>query len=424
MPPSSTPDILVVGGGIVGLAIARAARARWPDSSVILLEKEAEVGLHASGRNSGVLHAGFYYTADSLKARFSRDGTRQWTELCLERGLAINRCGKLVVAQGPEELEGLAELKRRGDRNGVLLEEVTEAEAKEIDPAAKTHQRALFSPTTASVDPVEVTRTLAEDAREAGVEMVFGARALGRKGNSLATTIGSFEPGYLINAAGLYADKMAQSYGFGEDLDILPFKGIYLYGDPQEKRPRVHIYPVPKLSRPWLGVHYTIGVQGQVKIGPTAIPAFWREHYRGLENLNVREAVSILAMEAGLFIRNDFEFREIALEVDGTPMESFRTWGKPGIRAQLFHKKERRMLMDFHLEGDEHSLHILNAVSPAFTCALPFAEFVLDEVEARTLGGSPLTGRGSPLTPGGSPPTQDGSPLTGSEPPEGTGAGP
>lgn len=398
MPPKSNPDILVVGGGIVGLAVARTARARWPDASVTVLEKEEDVGLHASGRNSGVLHAGFYYSADSLKARFSREGTRRWTELCLERGLAINRCGKLVVAQGPEELDGLAELKRRGDRNGVTLHEVSQAEAKEIDPAARTFEKALFSPTTASVDPVEITRVLAHDAREAGVEIVLGTRVLGRRGRSVETTGGSFEPGYLVNAAGLYADKLAQAYGFATDLDILPFKGIYLYGDPREKRPRVHIYPVPKLHRPWLGVHFTIGVKGQVKIGPTAIPAFWREHYRGLANLNLAEALSILLTEAGLFLRNDFEFREIAAEemkkylrsvlvrqaarlVDGTPMDSFRTWGTPGIRAQLFHKKERRMLMDFHLEGDERSLHILNAVSPAFTCALPFAEYVLDQVQ-------------------------------------------
>ncbi len=400
MPSSFKPDILIVGGGIVGLAVARAARLRWPDRSVTLLEKEGEVGLHGSGRNSGVLHAGFYYTADSLKARFSRDGTRQWTEMCLERGLAINRCGKLVVAKGREELEGLAELKRRGDRNGVTLEAVTVEEAREIDPAAKTYQRALFSPTTASVDPLELTRTLASDAMDAGVDMLFDVRALGRKGTALHTTAGTFEPGYLINSAGLYADKLAQAYGFGEDYEILPFKGIYLYGDPRVKRPRVHIYPVPKLSRPWLGVHYTIGVRGEVKIGPTATPAFWRENYKGLQNFNLKEALGILGIEAGLFLRNDFEFREIAVEelqkylrsvlakqgallVDGTPMDSFRTWGRPGIRAQLFHKKERKMLMDFVLEGDDRSLHILNAVSPAFTCALPFAEFVLDEVEAR-----------------------------------------
>ncbi len=399
------PDLLVVGGGIIGLAVAREARARWPDAAVTLIEKEEDVGLHASGRNSGVLHAGFYYTADSLKARFSRDGTRRWTEFCLERGLAINRCGKLVVAQSPDELEGLAELKRRGDRNGVLLKEVSREEAEEIDPAARTYDRALFSPTTASVDPAEVTSTLASDARDAGVTIRLGVRALGRRGQGLETTDGIYEPGYTVNAAGLYADKLAHTYGFGRDLDILPFKGIYLYGDPRTLRPRVHIYPVPKLDRPWLGVHFTIGARGQVKIGPTAIPAFWREHYKGLRNLSLFEALSILSTEAGLFLRNDFEFREIAFEeikkylrpvlvrqgarlVNGTPMDSFRTWGKPGIRAQLFDRKERKMLMDFHLEGDQKSLHILNAVSPAFTCALPFAEYVMDEVADR-MGSTP-----------------------------------
>ena len=403
MTTKSNPDFLIVGAGIVGLAVALEAKRRWPEASVTVLEKEDAVALHSSGRNSGVLHAGFYYTADSLKARFSREGTRRWTEFCLDRGLAINQCGKLVVAKGPEELDGLAELKRRGDRNGVDLREVSEEEAREIDPAVKTFQRALFSPTTASVDPTEVVRTLASDAQEAGITILFGARALGRKGRVLETSAGPFEAGYLINAAGLYADRLAQAFGFGEELDILPFKGLYLYGDPQERRPRVHIYPVPDLSQPWLGVHFTMGVGGEVKIGPTAIPAFWREHYKGFENFSLPEAASILSTEASLFLRNDFGFRNIAFDevkkyfrsilvrqgaklVDGVSMESFRRWGKPGIRAQLFHKKERKLLMDFYLEGDERSLHVLNAVSPAFTCAFPFAEFVLDEVEDRRSG--------------------------------------
>jgi L-2-hydroxyglutarate oxidase LhgO len=400
----TNPDFLVVGAGIVGLAIAREAKHRFPDSSVVILEKEEELALHSSGRNSGVLHAGFYYTADSLKARFSRDGTRRWTEYCLERKLPINRCGKLVVAKGPHELDGLSELKRRGDRNGVQLSEVTETEAREIDPVARTFERALFSPTTASVNPSLVVRALAAEAEGRGVEIHHGTRAMGRKGKVLETDRGRYQPGYLINAAGLYADRLARAYGFGEDLDILPFKGLYLYGDPKDLRPRVHIYPVPDLTKPWLGVHFTMGVHGEVKLGPTAIPAFWREHYEGLQNFNLGEATAILATEASLFLRNDFGFRNIALDevkkyarpilvrqgaelVDGMSMDTFRRWGKPGIRAQLFHRKERRMLMDFHLEGDDRSLHVLNAVSPAFTCALPFAEFVMDEVEARVAGG-------------------------------------
>jgi L-2-hydroxyglutarate oxidase LhgO len=400
----SNPDFLVVGAGIVGLAVAREIKIRWPDASVTVLEKEEEVALHSSGRNSGVLHAGFYYTADSLKARFSREGTRRWTEFCLDRGLAINRCGKLVVAKGPHELDGLAELKRRGDRNGVQLQEISAEEAREIDPAAKTHERALFSPTTASVDPSEIVRTLASDAMEAGIEIHFGTRARGRKGKVVLTDRMEYQPGYLINAAGLYADRLARAYGFGQDLDILPFKGLYLYGDPRGVRPRVHIYPVPDLSKPWLGVHFTMGVRGEVKIGPTAIPAFWREHYQGWENFDLREAAAILTTEASLFLRNDFGFRNIALDevkkyarsvlvrqgaelVEGMSMKTFRKWGRPGIRAQLFHRKDRKMLMDFFLEGDNRSFHILNAVSPAFTCALPFAEFVVDEVEVKMNGG-------------------------------------
>ncbi len=400
----TNPDFVVVGAGIVGLAVALEVKRRWPEAGVTVLEKEKEVALHSSGRNSGVLHAGFYYTADSLKARFSREGTRRWTEFCVDRGLPINRCGKLVVAKDTSELDGLAELKRRGDVNGVHLEEVTEEEAVEIDPSAYTCRRALWSPTTASVDPAQVVRLLASDARKAGVSLRFGVQALGRRGTTLRTSDGDLSPGYVINAAGLYADGLAQSYGFGHELDILPFKGLYLYGDPREIRPRVHIYPVPDLSKPWLGVHFTMGVGGEVKIGPTAIPAFWREHYRGFENFDLGEAFSILLTEASLFLRNDFGFRNIALDevkkyarpilvrqgarlVRGTSMESFRRWGKPGIRAQLFHKRERKMLMDFYLEGDEASLHILNAVSPAFTCALPFAEFVVDEVEKRRRGG-------------------------------------
>lgn len=393
-----TPDYLIVGGGIIGLTVALEVRRRFPDAGVVVLEKEGRVGLHASGRNSGVLHAGFYYSEDSLKARFSREGTKRWTELCLERGLPINRCGKLVVAKDASELSGLEELRRRGEKNGVEVQLVDEAEAGEIDPLARTVQSALWSPTTASVDPSRVMEEMAREAIGKGIEITTDTLFLRRKGAAAETSAGVFEPGYLINAAGVYADRIARDFGFAQDLTILPFKGLYLYGDPAEAGLRVHLYPVPDLEKPFLGVHFTLSADGRVKIGPTATPAFWREHYRGLENLRLAEMLPIVGREASLFLRNDFGFRSMALEelkkysrrklarmasrlVRDMPMDSFRRWGKPGIRAQLFHTKERRLEMDFRVEGDDRSFHVLNAISPAFTCALPFAEFVLDEVE-------------------------------------------
>src|SRR6266498_732323 len=157
-------DFLVVGGGILGVTISRELARCFPGRKIAVIEKESEIGTHASGRNSGILHAGFYYSADSLKAKFTKDGNAALTAYCLERGLRINRCGKLVVAQTENDLAGLDELLRRGRVNAVMLDELTAKEAAEIEPRIRTLDRAIFSPTTAAVDPVEVTYSLARDA--------------------------------------------------------------------------------------------------------------------------------------------------------------------------------------------------------------------------------------------------------------------
>ncbi len=392
------PDFLVIGGGIVGVSVALEIRRRFPESSLVLIEKEGALGLHASGRNSGVLHAGFYYSAESLKARFCRDGNRELAAYCRERGLPLNPCGKLVVAQGPSDLAGLDELLRRARANGVPLESLSAEEARRIEPRVKTYERALFSPTTSSVDPRAVMASLAEDLRRAGGRLLLGVRYLGREGAAVRTTAGLMSPGYLINAAGLYADRVARDFGFSQRYRILPFKGVYLYGDPGGEILRAHVYPVPELAYPFLGVHFTVTVAGQVKIGPTAIPAFWREQYGGLGNLSLRECWEILAREVGLFLRNDFGFRTLARRelakysrrhlvelasrlVSGVEPARYRRFGAPGIRAQLLDLTERKLEMDFRLEGDARSLHVLNAVSPAFTCAFPFARYVVDQAE-------------------------------------------
>src|SRR5688572_31572212 len=224
-----TCDFLVIGGGVIGLTIARELRRRQPAASVVLIEKETFCGAHGSGRNSGVLHAGFYYTPDSLKAKFTREGNERLTAYCEEKRIVLNRCGKLVVAKDASDLPSLDELLRRGRANGIALEELTEAEAREIEPRVKTHQRALFSPRTSTVNPQLVVEAMQADAQHEGVTIRLGNAYLERHARGVRASDGLIEAGYVVNAAGLYADRIALDYGFSERYRILPFKGLYLY---------------------------------------------------------------------------------------------------------------------------------------------------------------------------------------------------
>ena len=393
-----TCDFLIIGGGIIGISIARELKRRNPNASILLIEKEKDYGLHASGRNSGVLHAGFYYTADSFKAKFTQTGNQRLTEYCESRNITVNKCGKLVVAKNESELRQLDELMTRAQTNGVSLHSITKKEAKNIEPRVKTFERALFSPTTSSVNPIEVVQAMREDSKKEGLKLISQVCYLKKiDDGTVKTSQGNIEFGYMVNAAGLYADKIAQDFGFSRDYRILPFKGLYLYSNELEGSFRTNIYPVPDLRNPFLGVHFTVTAEQKVKIGPTAIPAFWREHYKGLSNFNFQELLEILFRQAGLFWSSDFDFKTLAIEelqkysqtklvslasvlATGIEHRSFKKWGKPGIRAQLLNIKDKKLEMDFVTEGNNKSLHILNAVSPAFTCALPFADYVCEKI--------------------------------------------
>ena len=397
----NTTDFLLIGGGIIGISIARELKSRYPDSSVCILEKENKCGLHASGRNSGVLHAGFYYTADSFKARFTRKGNQRLTEYCYTKKIKLNKCGKLVVAQNESELPWLDELMNRASKNSVPLESVTEEEGRAIEPRVKIYQKALFSPTTSSVNPKELVESLLSDAIREGVQIKSNSRYLGRAGKrSIQTSDGAYEAKYLINVAGLYADKIGRDFGFSRDHRILPFKGLYLYSDEPPGALKTHIYPVPDFANPFLGVHFTVTTDGKTKLGPTAIPAFWREQYEGWGNFNLNEFSEIIRRQAGLFLTSNFDFKALAIRelqkyskpklvslastlAEGVDIKHYRRWGPPGIRAQLLNIRTKTLEMDFFMEGDHQSMHILNAVSPGFTCALPFADYVCDQIDKK-----------------------------------------
>jgi L-2-hydroxyglutarate oxidase LhgO len=387
-------DYLIIGAGIIGMTVARAIKQRRMDASIIVIDKEDDVAAHASGRNSGVLHAGFYYTADSMKARFTVNGNRAWKAYCESKSLPVNACGKLVVADNAEELEQLYELERRGKKNGSRVEIIDEACAHEFEPALRTYKKALYSPDTASVDPVAVCLQLKADLEELGVEFWMKSGYRSRRENIVVTDKGEIEAGFIVNCAGLYADKIAHAFGFGLGYTLMPFKGLYLKYTKNKTDVRMNIYPVPNLNNPFLGVHFTKTVDGGIKIGPTAIPAFWRENYQGRDNFRFNELTEICLHQSRLWLTNSFNFRALAREeirkyqkdhfvalaqkmVPSIDPAGFTEFTRPGIRAQLLDRKTLKLVQDFVVEGDKHSCHILNAVSPAFTCAPPFAEYVV-----------------------------------------------
>jgi len=379
-------DYLIVGAGIIGMTIAYELIKRKDSLKIVIIDKEDDVAKHASGRNSGVLHAGFYYSADSLKARFTVDGNKKMKSFCKANNIFVNCSKKIVITKDEQELQGLYELQKRAEVNGVETYIIDEDEVKKIDENIKTYKKALYSPTTASVDPKEVCYKLRDILKSQGVKFNF---------NTPFNT-SNIEYSYLINSAGVYADKIAHKFGLAKEYTILPFKGIYLKYLSNKTDIKTNIYPVPNLKNPFLGVHYTVTVDGSIKIGPTAIPALWRENYRGFDNFNIFEMLNILYLESKLFMLNSFNFRSLAIdEMKNYSQKIFIQKArdmvfkignnfKPmpaGIRAQLLNKDSNELVQDFIVQHEKRSTHILNAVSPAFTCSFAFAEYVVDEIE-------------------------------------------
>ena len=360
-------DFLVVGAGVIGLSVARELKRRNRGARVVVLEKEARAGMHASGRNSGVLHAGFYYSPDSLKARFTRSGNALMTAYCLERKLPIRQCGKLVLATSPDELPRLDELHRRGVANDVTLAMISADEARTIEPRAKTFERAIWSPTTSTVDPHAVMDALLRDARNEGIEVLLDTPFAGRS-----------DAGFVVNAAGLGAVAVARQFGFAERYRMLPFRGAYVLSNEPAGALRTHLYPVPDPRFPFLGVHLTVKVDGTIKIGPTARPPWLVGAKLLVTNRELRQ-------HAWAELRKMSRAHLVALAsrlATGVRRADYTRWGTPGERAQLYDIRRKALEMDFVIERDDRSLHILNAVSPGFTCALSFAAHVADLVSS------------------------------------------
>jgi len=400
-----TFDIAIVGGGVIGLATAHQILKRQPGLQVVVLEKESAVATHASTRNSGVLHAGFYYSPDSMKASLTARGNTMLRKFCHENGVPVLACGKVVLALDSAQEVALNELHRRGIANGVDVRLIDSAELARLEPLAARAEVALWSPNTAVADPNLVAEALFTQVKARGAQVQVGCKVEAVDVLSSGVVLGlsgggAVQAKHVINCAGLYADKLAHQFGVGLEYAVLPFRGLYVYGNWPKGRLQRHVYPVPDARNPFLGVHATVTANGGVKIGPTAIPGFWREHYRGVGGWSPNEFADVARllprffasdpkMTAGLLaseapkVMKRLIVQAAAKLVPSVNSRDFKRWGPAGVRAQLVHRDSGKLEMDFIVREGERSTHVLNAVSPAWTSSFAVGDYVTEKVLSR-----------------------------------------
>ena len=395
---ATTTDILIIGGGVVGLSTGIALLEANPRLKVIILEKEKTIAIHASGRNSGVLHAGFYYTPNSLKAQFCRDGNLELRKLAKKYDIPVLNVGKIVVARNSEEAQRIDDLFSRGIKNGVELEIHNQEKLVDFEPLARTVDKFLWSPNTGVSDPASISKALLKEFESKGGKIYFGEKLdLSNRASQIVDPTGKYLFKHVINASGAQSDRIARALGIGNEYAMLPFMGVYRATTSLNLPLRHLIYPVPHPINPFLGVHFTLTIDGKVKIGPTAIPITGREQYslrkgwsisdlgqaiKAFMSLSTNDTHSVSAILKSEWpkISEKYLVRESSdLVPSVTKVKSWQA-KPPGIRAQLVHLPSGRLEQDFVIKNAGNSTHILNAVSPGWTCSIPFGNYIAKQV--------------------------------------------
>ena len=400
-----TYDYLIIGAGIVGLTVAWELKRRDAATRILILEKEPDVGYHASGRNSGVLHSGIYYAADTLKAKYCAIGAKRMREFAAEHGIRCERSGKVIVASSQQDLITLERLLKNARDNGIRAEKLEASDIRQIEPHAYAYEAGIYSPDTAVIDSPGVVAKLRDLLRGQGVTIQFDAEVskVDPQHKIIKTKTQPYGYGYLFNCAGASADRVARLFHVGEQYALLPFKGLYYKLRPERNGlVKSNIYPVPDINLPFLGVHLTRVISGEVYVGPTAIPAWGRENYGMLAGLRPGESLRIGWRLMNMYIANQQHFRALVRTevakyrkanflaaarrlVPELRAEDLLPCNKVGIRPQLVNLKANRLEMDFVLEQTENSLHVLNSISPAFTSAFAFAQAIVDQHSRQAL---------------------------------------
>ena len=398
-------DVAIVGGGIVGLATAMCLLKRFEGLRVVVLEKDREIATQQTGHNSGVLHSGVYYRPDSLKARFCVEGAAALMRFCDQHGVRYEQCGKVIVATRHDELERLQQLHERGTANGVEgLEMIGPERLRAIEPHVAGVQ-ALWCPATGIIDFRAVAQAYAGEIRKRGGEVATGVavQRLAAAGDETRIDAGGreYRARYVINCAGLHADRIARQLGARPELRIIPFRGEYYTLRPERTElVRGLVYPVPNPAFPFLGVHFTRGIDGAVEAGPNAVLATAREGYRK-RDLRPRDVIDTVTYggfwrmaarewrtglrEVHRSLRKSVFVRDLQRLIPAVRARDLAPGGS-GVRAQAV-ARDGALLDDFAIEQTERAIHVLNAPSPGATSSLMIGSHIVTlAAEAFSLG--------------------------------------
>ena len=393
-------DVIVLGGGIVGLATAYRLSQRYPDKSIRLIEKEASLAFHQTGRNSGVLHSGIYYKPGTLRATNCRTGKQAMEAFCAEHGVAYEICGKVIVAVDDSDNANLERIFERGQANGVRCEIIGVERLKELEPHV-AGVRAIHVPEAGIVDYVGVCERLGQLLRQHGAELLLSARVTGMRSSATSvvvqTTQGDFEASYVVNCTGLHCDRVTKMSGQEPLAKVVPFRGEYFeLHENMQHLCRALIYPVPDPKFPFLGVHFTKMVKGGVECGPNAVLAFAREGYTKLD-INLRDLAESLTYPGFLrmaakhwrtgcgemwrsFNKRAFvkALQRLIPEIRAEHLEA----APAGVRAQAL-GRDGNLLDDFLIQETDRVINLGNAPSPAATAALNVGTLIVDRLAAK-----------------------------------------
>jgi L-2-hydroxyglutarate oxidase LhgO len=391
-------DYVIIGAGIIGISLGIELLTQKPTKKILIIDKETRPGVHASGRNSGVLHAGFYYSPDSLKAKFCKQGNLELKKFCNTNNLEVKVTGKVVVCQDKNDVTRLMSLFERGIANGVEIELLESKELTRIEPAAQTVDKFIWSPTTAVGNPKEIIKKLAEKFTKMGGLFRFNSRVkLINKSNEVLIEGDGYilSATSIINSAGAYASELAKQVGVGHEYVCLPFLGAYRKSEFVAGNPKRLVYPVPNPINPFLGVHTTNTLSDEIKIGPTAFPVIGKEQYKFLDGFNAKElrdfylatktllksdSVNILglAKSEGIKLFKRPLIKKAKRLTNTLDLNQKWTNYPAGIRAQIVNLDTKVIEMDYIVRSDKNVVHILNAVSPGWTSSIPFSRWIVE----------------------------------------------